>query len=864
MGNSHPEENKKPFRWFELKSYNIENNNDDNQSYYNNLIHNKGYLLPLSIDQCANLEKQLNLNNEGLSTKYFFKYDYNDKLLTVKKNERLFKRLKNPVIPKNNTYKIKRPKRYSKNPFRLLKQHSPNYINEMQVFFYNDIFKDFKIDKDDKFIVKFTNHYALMHVGLIDLIKNKLINHLRDFHNLNKDTEFNFDKLKQILVKDFKTYKNKVLSMYPKYFLKNINKDNFESNIIQMIIEEGELLNIINTVYDKNIAEPNVLFYLLCLQYSFDNKTNTKEIAICYKTININNNNELNIENLKESDFLMNFNYMSVTKDKNVLNSYSNIKEYDNNNIYKNNKIIIEMGIEVPNIKNWYLAFKPLDTENISQYPIEQEIIIQPYSIFEVLEINKLQDNNLYIKLFMKSNILNDLTDLNLPKEIQMNLGFCSGMGENINETYPNIDLEKIVSITFKNINNIMKNKASIGLMKNLRILDMSNLELVDKNIKDIIPFLKHLKYLNYINISLNNLTYKSLEYLEELIPLQPFLEHIRLDQNSFGNEGIIALSKSLKNVDNLKTFSAFFNQIKTDGIDKLSNEIKRYKNLYYLNLSTNYIFYEEIDELVSAIKYMNNLIELNLSNNQISSEGLCFIGEILPKTIQKLNVSENEIYQDGFSEFGTYLSRIPNLTSLIIYGNRNGPSGLSSLLDGFENCPNLNYLDFGCTRIEDCDIVLILKKIRKIKNIRSIIIKENNLTDDSIFFLIQCINVLTHLEMIDLSWNSLEGNNLTELFGILAKFEFFRFINIEGNPCDSNKDEIKSLLTILSQDSLKNKIFEKKENIDNKDNKDNKIDNINNDDLKWMFEKGKFIKKNKFYTRELFIQNYIEVPKGD
>ena len=865
MGNNQTEINKKPFRWFEFKPYiNNENTDDSNQSYYNSLTINKGYLIPLAIDQCANLEKQLNLNNEGLSTKYFFKYDYNDKLLTVKKSERLFKRLKNPVIPKNNTYKIKRPKRYSKNPFRLLKQHSPNYINEMQVFFYNDIFKDFKIDKDDKFIVKFTNHYALMHVGLIDLIKNKLINHLRDFHNLNKDTEFNFDKLKQILVKDFKTYKNKVLSMYPKYFLKNINKDNFESNIIQMIIEEGELLNIINTVYDKNIAEPNVLFYLLCLQYSFDNKTNTKEIAICYKTININNNNNEYFENLKESDFLMNFNYMSVTKDKNVLNSYSNIKEDDNNNIYKNNKIIIEMGIEVPNIKNWYLAFKPLDTENISQYPIEQEIIIQPYSIFEVLEINKLQDNNLYIKLFMKSNILSNLTDLNLPKELQMNLGFCSGMGENINETYPNIDLEKIVSITFKNINNIMKNKASIGLMKNLRILDMSNLELVDKNIKDIIPFLKHLKYLNYINISLNNLTYKSLEYLEELIPLQPFLEHIRLDQNSFGNEGIIALSKSLKNVDNLKTFSAFFNQIKTDGIDKLSNEIKRYKNLYYLNLSTNYIFYEEIDELVSAIKYMNNLIELNLSNNQISSEGLCFIGEILPKTIQKLNVSENEIYQDGFSEFGTYLSRIPNLTSLIIYGNRNGPSGLSSLLDGFENCPNLNYLDFGCTRIEDCDIVLILKKIRKIKNIRSIIIKENNLTDDSIFFLIQCINVLTHLEMIDLSWNSLEGNNLTELFGILAKFEFFRFINIEGNPCDSNKDEIKSLLAILSQDSLKNKIFEKKENIDNKDNKDNKIDNINNDDLKWMFEKGKFIKKNKFYTRELFIQNYIEVPKGD
>ena len=861
MGNSHPEENKKAFRWCELKSYNIENNENELQSYDNNLIQNKGYLLPLSIDQCANLEKQLNLNNEGLSTKYFFKYDYNDKLLTVKKNERLFKRIKTPVIQKINTYKIKRPKRYSKNSFRLLKQHSPNYLNEMKIFFYIDIFKDFKIDKEDKFIVKFTNHYSLMHVGLIDLIKNKLVNHLKDFHNLNKDNEFNFDRLKQILVKDFKTYKNKTLSMYPKFFLKNIGKDNFEFNIIQMIIEEGELLNIINEVYDKNIEEPNILFYLLCLQYSFDNKTNTKEILTGYKTININNK-ELNLEILKERDFLMNFNYMSITTNKNILNINSNRIEDDNNNIYKNNQAIIEIDYEVPNIKNWYLAFKPLDTEYISQYPIEQEIIIQPYSIFEVLEINKIQDNNLYIKLFMKSNILSDLTDLNLPKELQMNLGFCDGIGENINEKYPNIDLEKIVSISFKNINNIMKNKANIGLMKNLRILDMSNLELVDKNIKEIIPFLKQLNFLNYINISLNNLTYKSLEYLEELIPLQPFLEHIRLDQNSFGNEGIIALSKSLKNIDNLKTFSAFFNQIKTDGIDKLSNEIKRYKNLYYLNLSTNYIFYEEIDELVSAIKYMNNLIELNLSNNQISSEGLCFIGEILPKTIQKLNVSENEIYQDGFSEFGTYLNRMPNLTSLIIYGNRNGPSGLSSLLDGFENCPNLIHLDFGCTRIEDCDIVLILKKIRKIKNIKSIIIKENNLTDDSIFFLIQCINILKKLEMIDLSWNSLEGNNLTELFGILVKFDYFRFINIEGNPCDSNKDEIKSLLNILNQDSLKNKIIENKENIDNKDKIDDKNYNINNYYLKWIFEKGKFIKKNKFYTRESFIQDYIGVSK--
>ena len=851
MGNNNAEENKKPYRWFEYKSYNEDGENNNNESYNNNLIQNKGYLIPLSIEQCANLEKQLNLNNEGLSTKYFFKYDYNDKLLTVKKNQRLFKRLKTPVVSKNYKYKIKRNKRYSRNPFRLLKSNCPNYIYELKIFFYNDIFKEFKIDKDDKFILKFTNHYAILQSNLIDLIKNKLINHLKEFHNLKGENIFNFEKLRQILIKDFKTYRNNLLSMYPKYFLKNINKENFDINIIQMIIEEGELLNLINNIYDKNIEEPNILFYLLCLQYSFDNKCDNKEIITCYKAIN---NNNIDKELLKPGNFLMNFEFLSFSKDKNILNINSNQKNDDDNNISKNNQILFEINFDVPIIKNWYLSFKSLDTENISQYPIEQEIIIQPYSIFEILEIKELPNNVLNVEMHMKSNILSNITDLNIPKEIKMNLGFYNEIGENINETYPNANLEKIVSISFKKIEHIIANKENIGLMKNLRILDMSNIEIVDKIIKDLIPYLKNLNLINYINISLNNLSHKSLEYLEEIISLQPFLEHIILDQNAFGNEGIISLSKGLKKVDNLKSFSAFFNQIKTDGIDKLSNEIKRYKNLYYLNLSTNYIFYEEIDELVSAIKYMNNLIELNLSNNQISSEGLCFIGEILPKTIQKLNVSENEIYQDGFSEFGSYLSRIPNLTSLIIYGNRNGPSGINSLLDGFEHCPFLNYLDFGCTRIEDCDIVLILKKIRKIKNLKTLIIKENNLTDDSIYFLIQCINILTKLEMLDISWNSLEGANLTELFGILIKFERFRNVNIEGNPCESNNDDIKSLLNILNKNSLLNK---KK----NKENKDN-LDNNKDEDLLWTFEKGKFIKKNKYYTRELFINNYISLKK--
>ena len=840
MGNNQTEINKKPYRWFEFKPYKLnKDSNNPDQSYYNSIIINKGYLIPLSIDQCANLEKQLNLNNEGLSTKYFFKYDYSDKFLTVKKNQNKYKRLKIPILPSNKIYKIKRIKRFSKNCFNLLKSNNNNYINDLKIFFYKDIFKDIKIDSNDKFITKFINHYALMKSDLIDTIKKILPEHLYTHHEL-KNEIFNFEKIFYILVNDFRNYKSKQLFMYPKFFLYNFNKDNFDTDMIKMIIEEGELINLVNIAYKDGIYEPNILFYLLCLQLAFDNLCNDKENITCYKTIDINHN-EFNKDDFIVGNLLMNFEYVSVTKDKNILNINNTnnfgINKNDDENI---NQTILEIEFEKPCVKNWYLSFKTLDTEYISHYPVEKEIIIQPYSIFEVKEVKKLTNENLYIKLYLRSNLLSKLSEYdNIPKQIKQNLGLINNIGENILEEYPNIDIDKIISISFNKKENIFKNQEILYKMKNIRILDLADINLTDQNIKDLLPFFQNLNFVNYINISLNNLSHIALEYLSEVFSSFEYIEHIILDQNSFGNEGIIALCQGLKQIENIniKTFSGFYNQIKTEGLDKLSEELKRFKNLTYLNLSTNYIFYEEIDDFVSSIKYLTNLIELNLSNNQISSEGINYIGQILPKTIQKLNFSENEIYQDGFCDFGDCLNRVPNLTTLIIYGNRNGPSGVNSLLDGLEGCIYLTHLDFGCTRIEDCDIVLILKKIRKIKNIKYLNIKENNLSDDCIYFLMQCIHILTNLETLDISWNALEGTNLSELFGILIKLEKFKCINIEGNPCISQTNDINNLLDILNQKNNKDKL--------------------------WEYNKGKFIKKENNKTSEIFIKEYISELKA-
>ena len=842
MGNKSHEQNTKLYRWFEYKSYNMNNSKSNNHP---NSLQNKGYLVPLSLERCANLEKQLNLNNEGLSTKYFFKYDYNDKLLTVKKNEHFVKRLKSPVISNNYIYKIKRYKRFSKNCFRVLKSNFSNYLNDLRVFYYSDIFNEFALDTEDKSVLKFTNHVTVMHKNLIAILQEHLILHLKNFHGLGQKDEniFNFGKLKQILTKDFKHYKNKILSMYPGYFLKDISKENFKFNIMKMMTEEGELFYLINDIYSKSmtkdINEDDVylLFYLLCFQYSFDIKCNNKEILTCYKTID----DKIKVENLKKGNFLINSEFMSVSRDKNIFNINSN---EDNDESPK--QTIIEIEFEKPTFLNWYLTFKALDTENFSQYPIEHEILVQPNTLFEIMDTKVLPNNNLYIKLYRRANSFSDSSEIiSVPKSMKINLGIYNDIGNDIKEKYPDLNPENVVSLTINSIDELMGNKENIGEMTNLRVLVAKDIGLCDNHVEELVPSLKNLNFLNYINVSLNNLTYKTLEYLEKITSTFIFLEHIFLDQNSFGDEGIIALCRGLGNIDNLKTVSVFSNHIHTEGIDKLSNEIKHYRNLYQLNLSTNYIFYEEIDELVSSIKFMNNLIELNLSNNQISSEGLCYIGEILPKTIQKLNFSENEIYQEGFSEFGTYLYKIPNLMSLIIYGNWVGPSGLNSLLDGFEFCPNLNYLDIGFTRIEDCDLLIFYKKLRKIKQIKQINFKENKLTDGCILFLAQCIDLLTNLEMIDISWNPIEGTYFVELFGILSKLDNLRCINISGTLYSNDVNDGKLAQNLENVETLL-KILNQKFNT-----------TVNNDDF-WKYEKGVFKRKEKLMSKELFVKKYL------
>ena len=709
-----------------------------------------------------------------------------------------------PIIEK----KIYRKNRLNRNCFKILHSNRLNILEEFHIFYFDEIFSNFDIDINDLFIVKFCNHVSLLNNHIISILKNNLISHLKEKHNLHEE-KLTFAKLRNIIAKDFIECKNPILSHYTAYYVKNLTDISFQEIISEILSEEGDIYSLINQIVTHKQINDYLLFYLLCLIYIFDTEANQKEMLRTYKSIDTFNPNIF-----YEGNIISNYEYMTTTKDENYVSNSNNI---------------IEISYDKIKNKNWYLSFKALDLENFTAYKSALEVIIEPNCIFEVRKVKKINDDKYYIKLHLQSNLLNDCIEMNMSTRMQMNIGVCTDIGNDINEMYPGLELEKVVSLTINNKINLIENKINIGCMKNLRVLDMRNIDLNDNDMIDIIPYFTNLTFLSYLNLELNNLEPKSIESLSTIMNMMPYLEYLNINQNNLRDEGTEEITKGLKNIQNLRGISLMYNQIKCKGIETLSKQLSSFSKMKLINFSTNYIYQEEMDNLVSAIGKMDHLIYINLSNNQISSTGLAILGEVLPNSIQRLDFSENEITQEGFMEFSTYMKRIPNLKAFIIYGNKNGPSGISALIDGFKYTPLLEELNFGCNLLGDADILLLMQNIDYFKNLIELNLRENNISSDGIVFLNSGLNNLERLVNLDLSWNSIRDEYIFSLIDIIKILNDFEYLNLEENGISKeNHDKINNIL------------------------------NENNDT--WYYNnKGEYKKKTNYLTKEKFADNYIQ-----
>ena len=779
------------YRWIKkLPEEENKNEEDSNLDIYIPIPLFESYLLE---EKLFNIKiKKANEDKEN--------FDFSN--LSYKKDKDIVYRYNSPITDKL----ILRKERINRNPFKIVGKKRMNVLNELKIFFYENLFQNFETDIEDLFMIKFCHHISLLHTKIIYEIEKNLVEHLNKNHNLNNEI-LTFSKLRNILAKDFLMCDVINLSPYTYYYVKNLTKDNFKEIIPLILIEEGDIYKIINEIITQKKINNYCLWFLLCLIYVFDTEANQKEIITTYKSINT-----FNPDIFKEKTLITNKEFLTTTKNKNLL---------------QNEKNIIEINYERIINKNWYLSFKAMDTQNFSPYPKAEEVLIQPNSIFEIREIKKIKDDSYHIILYMKNNILNDCVNNNMSNQMQIDFGICVNIDQDVNKIYPGIELQKVISLTITSKESLKNNLTNIACMQNLRILDLKNIDLDDNDMEEILPFLMLLTNLSYLNLSRNNLEQDSMISFESIMKYIPYLEYINLNQNNLCDKGTDFFTKGLNNIRDLRSLNFIYNHIKSKSIEKLCLELSKFENLKMLNFSNNYISSEQISNLIWSINQMNHLTYLNLSSNQIGNEGIILLTNNLPSSIQRLNLSENEITEEGIIYFSNYLNKLPNLLSFAIYGNKNGTIGLSNLLKGFKETPYLESLNLGSTFISNQDLNLITQNFENIKNLQILNLRENNINSEGIIFLNDNINRLEKLTTLDLGWNDINEDSLKSLIDTLKLMKNFISFHLDSNP-----------ITVIGLNKVINEL--------------KKFDNS------WNYNKGEIRRNPKYLTKEIIGENYI------
>lgn len=784
------------YRWLKKLNMKINNNLIENSNLESHSIYS-----PASMTEMLSIEKKYKyyLENKKLENSNEF---FNENFDVFKTQENEYHKFK---IPIENEI-IYRRKRLSRNNLKLLKPHSMNTLSHLKLFYYESIFEGVEIDENDHFIEKFTHHYTIMHQALINALMKILKPYLEKNHNIKKE-KFTFSKLRNILAKDFELNPYFNTTAFPLYYIRNLTKSNFTEIIIQ-IFSEKYVFRKVNEVITNKIVNENMMFYILCVYFIYDTEANHSELERTYK-----NMKQIDLDVYKSENMLVNFEFMSTTAEKKFINFMDNVIE-----------IVYERILN----KNWYLSMKSLDTELLSQYPTAKEVIIQPNTIFEVKTVEKLPNDKYYIKVFLRANTYVDITGYNMSIPMQLDLGICLEIGSNIFEMYPDIDLDKIASLTITTKESLKSNKDNIAKMRNLRVLDMKGIKLTDEDFLSIIPMLKNLKYLDYLNVSINNLEYKSMAGLADIMDDLKFLEYLNFNQNNLDDKGALELVRGIPKLKNLRSLGLFYNQIKSAAFERISQELDIFDNMKFINFSTNYIYQDEMDNLIYTVSNMKHLVYLNLSGNQMSNEGLLYLAQKLPKSLQRLNISENEITQSGYIEFSNCLDRIPNLIYLNVYGNKMGFEGFKLLINNLSKCPKLTTFNIGCNFLNDEYIKIFTNNIKNFPQLKHLNLCENNITNDGMDIFMSKIDLVQTFKTLDLSWNSINGECIKNSIKTFMKIPEFFSLKMDNNPFDEKVD-IENILNVLHEY-----------------------------DKTWEFKNGEFIRKKHYVPKSIFAEKYI------
>ena len=210
----------------------------------------------------------------------------------------------------------------------------------------------------------------------------------------------------------------------------------------------------------------------------------------------------------------------------------------------------------------------------------------------------------------------------------------------------------------------------------------------------------------------------------------------------------------------NTKLQSLKLKNMTIEGGELISEIVRTNKTLQRLDLSNDALFDDGAVTISDGLKNNTTLLEINISHNNITNKGTKNITEAIQVNtiLKKLNLSHNILSDDGATLISSCLKCNKSLLELNISHNGITDKGTKEIAEAIEINSTLQNIDISKNHISVEGLLYFMKAVKNNCTLQVVNTTHNNVTRSGFRSIKQCIENLHQIKFYA-SWNEISWN---------------------------------------------------------------------------------------------------------
>ena len=197
--------------------------------------------------------------------------------------------------------------------------------------------------------------------------------------------------------------------------------------------------------------------------------------------------------------------------------------------------------------------------------------------------------------------------------------------------------------------------------------LVMSNCGICENSFRHLIQSFPDVKCITSLNLSENQFLTAGASSLANALKHTPKLDFLSIGYNAIGDIGVKAIAFALEHTPLLRTLELQVNNISDDGATSLAAALRHIAALTSLELANNPIEIDGAVALFTALVQTPHLSYLGADSCCFGDDGVAQIKLAHVPGLERLNLNENSIGEEGASRLAQALRRFPSLQELYL-----------------------------------------------------------------------------------------------------------------------------------------------------------------------------------------------------